>query len=107
MESLSGIDVQLTKRYDLIPNILKIAKKFMEHEKSLITEVTSLRANLHNNYQHDNKESIAEYFKMSNEIAGKMFEDELELAYAVIDGVETRGKKGKHRTERTKFNKAN
>jgi len=35
---------------------------------------------------------------------GKMFEDELELAYAVIDGVETRGKKGKHRTERTKFN---
>lgn len=42
-----------------------------------------------------------------DEIAGKMFEDELELAYAVIDGVETRGKKGKHRTERTKFNKAN
>ena len=42
-----------------------------------------------------------------DEIAGKMFEDELELAYAVMDGVETRGKKGKHRTERTKFNKAN
>ena len=39
MEALSGIDVQLTKRYELIPNILKIAKKFMEHEKNLITEV--------------------------------------------------------------------
>jgi putative transposase len=24
-----------------------------------------------------------------------------------MDGIETRGKKGKHRTERTKFNKAN
>ena len=41
-----------------------------------------------------------------DEIAGKMFEDELELAYAVMDGIETRAKKGKHRTERTKFNKA-
>jgi LemA protein len=34
LESLSGIDVQLTKRHELIPNILKIAKKFMEHEKA-------------------------------------------------------------------------
>ena len=72
MESLSGIDVQLTKRYDLIPNILKIAKKFMEHEKNLITEVTSLRARVPNNYHHNNKDSVAEYFKLSNEIAGKM-----------------------------------
>jgi len=31
-----------------------------------------------------------------DEIAGKMFEDELELAYAVMDGIETRAKKGKH-----------
>lgn len=42
-ESLSGIDVQLKKRHDLIPNVLTIAKKFMTHEKSLITEVTELR----------------------------------------------------------------
>jgi LemA protein len=42
-EALSGIDVQLKKRYDLIPNILTIAKKFMEHEKSLLTEITELR----------------------------------------------------------------
>ena len=31
-EAFSSIDVQLKKRYDLIPNILTIANKFMEHE---------------------------------------------------------------------------
>ena len=38
------------------------------------------------------------------ELAGKMFEDELELAYAVIHGVEVRGERGKYRTQRVKFN---
>ena len=42
-EAFSSIDVQLKKRYDLIPNILTIANKFMEHEKGLIEEVTRLR----------------------------------------------------------------
>lgn len=43
LEALSGIDVQLKKRHSLIPNILTIAKKFMEHEKSLLSEITELR----------------------------------------------------------------
>ena len=72
LESLSGIDVQLTKRYDLVPNILKIAQKFMEHEKSLITEVTALRAKIPVNYQHDSKEAVAQYFATSSEMATKM-----------------------------------
>lgn len=38
-----------------------------------------------------------------DEIAGRMFEDELDLAYAVIDGVEARGKKRDHQVERIKF----
>ena len=42
-EAMGGIDVQLNKRYSLIPNILTIANKFMEHEKGLMTEVTALR----------------------------------------------------------------
>lgn len=42
-EASSGIDVQLKKRYDLIPNMLKAAKKYMEHEKNLFMEVTKLR----------------------------------------------------------------
>ena len=43
MEAFSSISVQLKKRYDLIPNILTLAGKFMEHEKSLMEEVTKLR----------------------------------------------------------------
>lgn len=43
MEALSGIDVQLKKRHDLIPNILTIAKRFMEHEKELFETITELR----------------------------------------------------------------
>lgn len=44
-----------------------------------------------------------QYIK-KNELAGKMFEDELELAYAVIHGVEVRAERGKYTTERVKFN---
>ena len=34
-EAAAGIDVQLKKRYDLIPNLLKAAAKYMEHEKDV------------------------------------------------------------------------
>lgn len=44
LEALSGVDVQLRKRYDLIPNLLTIAKKFMEHEKDLFEKITALRS---------------------------------------------------------------
>lgn len=43
-EAFASIDVQLKKRYDLIPNILTIANKFMEHERSLLENITALRA---------------------------------------------------------------
>ena len=39
-----------------------------------------------------------------NEISGRKFDDELDLAYAVIDGVETRGERGSYSTKRVKFN---
>lgn len=42
-EAAAGIDVQLKKRYDLIPNMLKAAQKYMEHEKAVFMEVTKLR----------------------------------------------------------------
>ena len=37
------------------------------------------------------------------EIAGQMFEDELELAYAVMQGIEARAHKGNYRVERFRF----
>ncbi|MDF5714845.1 MAG: hypothetical protein PUP93_13415 [Rhizonema sp. NSF051] len=39
-----------------------------------------------------------------NELAGKMFDDELDLAYTVIDGVHARGEKGNYSIQRVKFN---
>ncbi len=39
-----------------------------------------------------------------DELAGKMFDDELDLAYAVIDGIQIRGARGNYNTQRIKFN---
>lgn len=42
--SLSTIDVELKKRYDLIPNLISTVKAFMTHEKELLSKVTELRS---------------------------------------------------------------
>ena len=43
-EGWSGIDVQLKRRSNLIPNLLATVKGYMKHEKDVLTEVTRLRA---------------------------------------------------------------
>ncbi|MBM17720.1 MAG: hypothetical protein CL947_01470 [Epsilonproteobacteria bacterium] len=42
-EAWSGIDVQLKRRYDLIPNLVEIVKGYSFHEKNILTDVTRLR----------------------------------------------------------------
>jgi LemA protein len=42
----SQIDVQLKRRYDLIPNLIKTVKGYMKHEKGVLEEVTKARASL-------------------------------------------------------------
>lgn len=42
----SQIDVQLKRRYDLIPNLIETVKGYMKHEKGVLTEVTKMRSNL-------------------------------------------------------------
>ncbi len=39
-----GMDVQLKKRYDLIPNLVETVKQYASHEKELLTKVTEMRA---------------------------------------------------------------
>ena len=39
----SQIDVQLQRRYDLIPNLVETVKGYMEHENVTLTKVTDLR----------------------------------------------------------------
>lgn len=43
-EALGGIDVQLTRRADLIPNLVETVKGYAAHEKSVFEEVTKARA---------------------------------------------------------------
>ena len=71
-EALSSIDVQLQKRGELIPNILKIAKKFMEHEKELLTEITELRTAVTKEYDKTDKDAVKEHLAMADQLAGKM-----------------------------------
>jgi hypothetical protein len=42
----------------------------------------------------------------THEIAGRMFEDEYDLALAIMDGMEARSLKGGYTLERFKFNSA-
>ena len=43
-EGWSGIDVQLKRRSNLIPNLVETVKGYMGHERDLLTKVTELRA---------------------------------------------------------------
>ena len=42
-EAWSGIDVQLKRRADLIPNLIETVKGYMTHEKDTLREVTEMR----------------------------------------------------------------
>ena len=43
--AFSQIDVQLQRRYELIPNLVEVARGYMQHEHETLTEVTEARNN--------------------------------------------------------------
>lgn len=65
-ESASSIDVHLKLRYDLIPNMLKAAAKYMEHEKDVFMQVTELRE------KALNAENYADKFEADKALTGAM-----------------------------------
>jgi len=42
-EAWSGIDVQLKRRSDLVPNVVEIVKGYAAHERTVLEQVTELR----------------------------------------------------------------
>jgi len=74
--ALSSIDVQLRKRYDLLPNILKLAQNFMNHEKDLMSRLTELRSNLEQPYSKDDPEAVKDRLSKAEEMnvgMGRLF----------------------------------
>ncbi len=43
-KAFASIDVQLKKRYDLIPNLVSSVKEYMTHEKELLENISALRS---------------------------------------------------------------
>lgn len=65
--AFGGMDVQLKKRYDLIPNMVAAVKQYAKHEKELLTKLTDLRASvLKPNL------SLNEKITLDNEISGQI-----------------------------------
>jgi len=44
-EAWADIDVQLKRRYDLIPNLINTVKGYAKHEEGTLSKVTEMRAN--------------------------------------------------------------
>tara|TARA_Y100000588_G_scaffold345574_1_gene392941 strand:+ start:371 stop:928 length:558 start_codon:yes stop_codon:yes gene_type:complete len=57
--AFGGMDAQLKKRYDLIPNLVKSVKGYMKHEAKTLTEITTLRTKaLSDNVSDDDKVAL-------------------------------------------------
>ena len=59
----AGVDAQLKKRYDLIPNLVASVKEYLTHEKETLTKITELRS------QAMNTTNQAQKFDLNNQLA--------------------------------------
>ncbi|MFO1035655.1 MAG: LemA family protein [Geminicoccaceae bacterium] len=66
-EALGSIDVHLRQRHDLIPNLVKLAGHYMEHERGVLEEVTRLRSRVEGARAGDM--GSAERFAAENQLA--------------------------------------
>ena len=64
--SWSQIDVQLQRRFDLIPNLVETVKGYMAHEEGVLEKVTALRSSWANAKTVEDKANI------DNELSGAL-----------------------------------
>ena len=74
---LSQIDVQLTRRFELIPNLVETAKKFMSHERETFEAVVQARnmavgAQKKVNSDPANTEAVKELQQAENQLMSQM-----------------------------------
>lgn len=62
----SQIDVQLQRRFDLIPNLVEAVKGYMEHEQETLTKVTELRTSW------ANAQTVSEKAELDNQLSGAL-----------------------------------
>ena len=62
----SQIDVQLQRRFDLIPNLVESVKGYMTHEKDVLTKVTELRSSW------ANASTVSEKAELDNQLSGAL-----------------------------------
>lgn len=55
-EALSGIDVHLKKRFELVPGLVEIVKGYTNHEEELFLKVTKLRSNQNEDIEQKEKQ---------------------------------------------------
>ena len=62
----SQIDVQLQRRFDLIPNLIESVKGYMGHEEGVLTKVTELRSSW------ANATTVSEKAALDDELSGAL-----------------------------------
>jgi LemA protein len=67
--SWSQIDVQLKRRYDLIPNLVETVKGYAKHERETLEAVTSARSNAMNAQQGGD---VAQQAQAENALSGAL-----------------------------------
>lgn len=75
-EAMGGIDVQLRMRFDLLPNVLELAQKFMTHEKELLSSLTALRSMVNAPYDKDDPAAAGAHLEASRALdvgIGRLF----------------------------------
>ena len=68
-EALSGIDVALTKRYDVLTKMIDVVKSYAKHEKETIFEVINLRKDMSIKEINDANHAMNENFRKINVVA--------------------------------------